>query len=108
VALAISHLPVAVIKKACRRPRPYIALPGTRTGVKPLKDYSFPSGHSTAIASVVLPFVGAFPMLGAALLPLALLVALSRIYLGLHYPSDCLAGCALGTLAACGTTALWG
>lgn len=108
MALAISHLPVAVIKKACRRPRPYIALPGTRTGVKPLKDYSFPSGHSTAIASVVLPFVGAFPMLGAALLPLALLVALSRIYLGLHYPSDCLAGCALGTLAACGTTALWG
>lgn len=100
LALALSHLPVAVIKRRYPRLRPYLVLPQTNICKKPLTDHSFPSGHTAAIFSVVVPFVATVPALGFALLPLAAIVAVSRIYLGLHYPSDCAAGALLGTLAA--------
>ncbi|WJH35091.1 phosphatase PAP2 family protein [Paenibacillus sp. CC-CFT747] len=100
IALAVSHLPVAAIKKKYPRLRPYLVLPGTATGENPLTDHSFPSGHSTAIFAAVIPFVLVSPALGFLLIPLALLVAYSRMYLGLHYPSDCLAGALLGTMTA--------
>ncbi|WP_051236585.1 phosphatase PAP2 family protein [Paenibacillus pinihumi] len=64
---------------------------------KPLKDHSFPSGHTTAIFSIIIPFVFISGLLALLLVPLALLVALTRVYQGLHYPSDCIAGCLLGT-----------
>ncbi|RRJ64427.1 phosphatase PAP2 family protein [Paenibacillus oralis] len=107
VALALSHLPVALVKKTYPRVRPYLTLPGTNTFRNPLKDHSFPSGHTTAIFSVTVPFVAAVPALGFVLLPVALLVAVSRIYLGLHYPSDCLAGAVIGSCVALGTVAFW-
>ncbi|WP_438444609.1 phosphatase PAP2 family protein [Gorillibacterium sp. sgz5001074] len=100
IALALSHIPVAVIKKKYPRLRPYLVLPDTNICKKPLTDHSFPSGHTTAIFSVTVPFMAAAPVLSLVLLPLALTVALSRMYLGLHYPSDCAAGAFLGTLAA--------
>ena len=106
-ALAISHLPVALIKKLYPRIRPHLALPDIRTFRKPLVDHSFPSGHTTAIFSITVPIMLAFPALTWILLPLALIVALSRMYLGLHYPSDCLVGALLGTVSAVGTVMLW-
>lgn len=108
IALTVSHLPVAVIKKKYPRLRPYLVLPQTIICKNPLTDHSFPSGHTTAIFSLIIPFVAAFPLMGLILLPLAFLVGLSRIYLGLHYPSDCLAGCVIGTVAALATVAFWG
>ncbi|MDF2722398.1 MAG: rane-associated phospholipid phosphatase [Paenibacillus sp.] len=106
-ALAVSHIPVAIMKRAYQRVRPYLALPETYYGKNPLTDHSFPSGHSTAIFSIVVPLSEAAPLLALFLLPLALLVSLSRIYLGLHYPSDCIAGIALGTGAGIGAAALF-
>lgn len=101
-SLIASHLPVAVLKRAYRRLRPYQIWPDTHMATKPLVDHSFPSGHTTAIFSVLVPFVLAQPMFGTLLLPLAGLVGLSRIYLGLHYPSDVLAGATVGSgTAAC-------
>lgn len=97
IALAVSHIPVAIVKRAYPRRRPYLAMPETRTGKNPLTDHSFPSGHSTAIFAVVVPIVATFPSLGYVLLPVAALVSLSRIYLGLHYPSDCIAGAVIGS-----------
>lgn len=49
----------------------------------------------------------AYPVLTAVLLPLACTVGFSRIYLGLHYPSDVLAGAVIGSGVAAGTLALW-
>jgi undecaprenyl-diphosphatase len=108
IALTISHIPVAIIKKKYPRLRPYLVLPQTIIGKNPLTDHSFPSGHTTAIFSIMIPFVLAMPILGLILIPAALLVGISRIYLGLHYPSDCLAGCFIGTTAAFTTAAFWG
>lgn len=96
-SLFFSHIPVFIIKKIFPRRRPYLTLLGAKVMKNPLKDYSFPSGHSTAIFSVTIPFLLSAPILSWILLPLSLSVALSRIYLGLHYPSDVLAGMLLGT-----------
>lgn len=100
LALTLSHVPVHIMKKKYPRLRPYLVLPHINICKKPLTDHSFPSGHTTAIFAVVIPFVLAWPLLGLMLLPLALLVAISRMYLGLHYPSDCAAGAIIGTLSA--------
>ncbi|MDF2923269.1 MAG: phosphoesterase [Paenibacillaceae bacterium] len=100
LALTLSHLPVALIKKKYPRLRPYLVLPHTNICKNPLTDHSFPSGHTTAIFAVVVPFVLASPSLALVLLPLACIVSLSRMYLGLHYPSDCIVGGLLGIASA--------
>jgi len=99
-ALSVSHFLAAVIKKRMRRMRPYLVLPHTIVGKNPLKDHSFPSGHTTAIFSIITPIIVVAGWLSLTLILLALTVGLSRIYLGLHYPSDCLAGCLIGTVTA--------
>lgn len=96
VALALSHIPVQLVKKLYPRKRPYLQIEKTKFLPNPLKDHSFPSGHTTAVFSVIVPFLFQIPSLTAVLLPLGLCVAISRIYLGLHYPSDVLAGGILG------------
>ncbi|MDF2787316.1 MAG: ribosomal protein [Neobacillus sp.] len=95
-SLALSHIPVQVVKKLFPRKRPYLLFETTRILPNPLKDHSFPSGHTTAVFSVIVPFVILNPVLAAVLIPLGLCVGISRIYLGLHYPSDVIAGGALG------------
>ena len=108
IALALSHIPVAIVKKTYPRLRPYLALPETITCSKPLKDHSFPSGHTTAIFSVIAPFVIAFNWIGFILIPVAMIIDMSRMTLGLHYPSDVAAGCVIGCLTAAGTVAFLG
>lgn len=99
-ALALSHIPVAILKKKYPRLRPYLVLKETIIYKSQLTDHSFPSGHTTAIFSFLTPYVLFQPMLGLILLPIAFLVGISRIYIGLHYPSDVLAGMFLGTVTA--------
>ena len=94
---AASTLVYKLIKHTTRRPRP-CAEPGDLTlTVAPLDVFSFPSGHTLhAVAFTML--VGWFhPELLWVMLPFTGLVAASRVVLGLHYPSDVLAGAALGT-----------
>lgn len=97
LALTLSHIPVSIAKRLYPRKRPYLILDKTKVPTNPLQDHSFPSGHTTAIFSVIIPFIILVPTLSFALIPLALFVGISRIYLGLHYPSDVIAGMILGS-----------
>ena len=107
IALTASHLPVQLIKKFYPRHRPYLSIPETKMLVYPLKDHSFPSGHTTAIFSVLTPFILHVPALSIPLTALACLVGLSRIYLGHHYPSDVLVGVILGVGSGVLASLLW-
>lgn len=110
-AVALSHVPVAVMKRHWRRLRPYQKLPNITACHHPLKDSSFPSGHTTAIFAWLIPMTAAAGAFAALLLPAAIIVGLSvawsRMYLGLHYPSDVFAGAMLGSATAFGMLELW-
>ncbi|WP_310172507.1 phosphatase PAP2 family protein [Neobacillus niacini] len=98
VALSASHIPVQIVKQMFPRKRPYLMIEKTKFPDNPLQDHSFPSGHTTAIFAVVIPYILFIPQLALALIPLGICVGVSRIYLGLHYPSDVIAGGILGSL----------
>jgi len=110
-AVCISHLPVAIGKRAFKRLRPYQALPSVHTGRKPLRDSSFPSGHTTAIFAWLVPILLTSGIWLSVFMPLALLIGLSvgwsRMYLGLHYPSDVAAGAILGSMTAIAVNYYW-
>lgn len=107
LALALTYASVElVIKPLVARPRPFAALPGVRqfevsfTGKMVDSPFSFPSGHcasSMAGAWLLGTFYRRFRL---PLCALVILVAYSRVYLGMHYPSDCIAGLAVGFLCA--------
>lgn len=99
-SLLISHLLVNILKRFVRRRRPYQVLEGVLTGIKPLKDASFPSGHSTAIFCMATVLALAVPSLLIFFYGFASVVAFSRVYLGMHYPSDIMIGASLGTITA--------
>ncbi|WP_227521921.1 phosphatase PAP2 family protein [Bacillus solitudinis] len=98
ISLLVSHLIVMLVKRSLPRHRPYLEFPGAIVVENPFKDHSFPSGHTTAIFSVTVPFMVEFPLFILPLLILSTLVGISRIVLGLHYPSDVMAGAVIGTI----------
>jgi undecaprenyl-diphosphatase len=102
VALALYRL----LKHRIRRPRPCEGNQGVVARVAPLDRFSFPSGHT--LHAVVFTAIACawFPSLAILLVPFALLVALSRVVLGLHYPSDVLAAVAIGLLLGAGSLAV--
>ena len=64
---------------------------------KLLKDCSFPSGHTTAGFSLAVILASHFPAYSFVMYSLAATIGVSRIYTGMHYPSDVLSGAFLGT-----------
>ena len=96
LTLASSHLLVHILKKSFSRSRPYLSHDNVFVVGNPLQDYSFPSGHSTAIFSVVTTLSLAVSGLGFLLFPVAGAVGISRIYLGHHYPTDVMIGASIG------------
>lgn len=100
ISLAFSHVPVAIMKKLYPRKRPYLSLDKINVLANPLEDHSFPSSHTTAIFSIIIPFVLLYPPLAMFLIPVGILVGISRVFLGLHYPSDVVAGSILGSTTA--------
>lgn len=88
------------LKRSTRRLRPCARSTAIRVTVAPLDEYSFPSGHTLHAVAFTITACAQHPGLVWALAPFALLVAASRLVLGLHYPSDVLAGALLGALCA--------
>ncbi len=89
-------------KQRTARPRPYSVLQAIRLGMDPLDQYSFPSGHTLHAVGFTLVAIQYFPLLAWILVPFALLVAASRVVLGLHYPTDVLCGAVIGAVLALG------
>lgn len=89
-----------LLKRRLVRERPYVAHAGIVCGTAPLDRYSFPSGHTLHAVSFTLMFTAFEPVLLLLTAPFALLVAASRVVLGLHYPSDVLVGAAIGAALA--------
>ncbi|MEU3849896.1 phosphatase PAP2 family protein [Streptomyces sp. NPDC029554] len=88
-----AHLVSMGVKRVVRRPRPAHVDPLVRTAGR----HSFPSSHATSSAAAAV----AFGALGVrAVPPLAAAVCVSRLVVGVHYPSDVAAGAALGALTA--------
>ena len=93
------------LKKVCVRERPFITHSSISLAMPPLDRYSFPSGHTLHAVAFAWQAIAAFPELSWVLVPLASLIAASRVVLGLHYPTDGLADAALGAgLATTGLT----
>src|SRR6201998_2196406 len=89
-----------LLKRLFVRERPYITYRGTAPPAPPLDRYSFPSGHTLHAVALTWQASVHFPELAWVLVPLAALIAASRVVLGLHYPSDVLAGAAIGAALA--------
>lgn len=94
------------LKAKTSRPRPYQVRSAIRLGADPLDRFSFPSGHTLHAASFAILMTAYHPGLAWLVWPFALLVAASRVVLGLHYPTDVLAGAAIGAALALGSLAL--
>jgi undecaprenyl-diphosphatase len=94
------------LKNVLVRERPYMTHAAIVCRGRPLDRFSFPSGHTLHAVSFTLIICSAMPLLAVVLVPVALLIALSRVVLGLHYPTDVLAGALLGAGLALATMSL--
>ena len=87
-----------ILKNLVARTRPYDMITGLTSLVGIQSDYSFPSGHaaSSFVAAVIM--VKSLPKkYGIPALTLAFLISFSRLYVGVHYPSDVIAGALIST-----------
>jgi len=82
------------------RSRPFVVQAAIHSSTPPLDRYSFPSGHTLHAVAFSLVGTTYYPELAWIFVPFAVLVALSRLALGLHYPTDVMAGAAIGGLLA--------
>ncbi|MEU9365815.1 phosphatase PAP2 family protein [Streptomyces avermitilis] len=108
-SLALASLTVNTVAKwATRRPRPLLDLvPRIRHLTRQPHTTSFPSGHSASAAAFATGVALESTGYGALVAPLAAAVAFSRVYVGVHYPGDVLAGMAIGAGAAALTCRWW-
>jgi undecaprenyl-diphosphatase len=89
-----------LLKAKTLRPRPCAVTPAVKQQTHTLDQFSFPSGHTLHAVSFTIIVSGHLPMSFWMLAPFALLIAVSRPVLGLHYPSDVLAGASIGAAIA--------
>lgn len=96
---ALAYLFAFVIHHVWARPRPYmdhhIRHPWSNT-----TDASFPSDHATVSYAIAFAVLAFDPIAGAIFLVVATIIAVGRLFIGAHYPSDVLAGLVIGLIAA--------
>lgn len=98
VAFIINDL---MLKDWIARIRPYEVIEGLDILIAPETSFAFPSGHTNSSFACAMALTLAFGKKGAWSYVLAVLIALSRLYVGVHYPTDIIGGMIVGTLSAC-------
>ena len=88
------------LKTRTSRPRPCEVYAAITAEAPALDRFSFPSGHTLHAVTFSIVACAGYPELSLLLFPFAVLVAISRPVLGLHYPSDVLAGAFMGAIVA--------
>jgi undecaprenyl-diphosphatase len=89
-----------VLKNSIRRDRPAVGLQSFRAAITPSDQFSFPSGHTAAGFLFATLVLHCYPPLAPLCYGWASLVGMSRVLLGVHYPTDTLAGATLGSGSA--------
>ena len=105
-AVAVSWTLAEGVKSLFNRARPFIYNTEIAPLIKTPSSSSFPSGHSATAAAGAITLSAIYPSFAPTLLLSGFLVALSRIYLGVHYPFDVFAGLLIGTATATTVLAL--
>jgi undecaprenyl-diphosphatase len=95
------------LKHRLLRERPFLSHAGISLGATPLDRYSFPSGHTLHAVCFTLIATAHVPELAPILVPFTVLIAASRVVLGLHYPTDVLAGALIGVGLARSVLLVW-
>lgn len=95
-ALTFSQTIVQILKKGFGRERPYKMVKNINTFKIELKDYSFPSGHTTASFCMAATLSLNMPRIAVFLYIMAMIIGISRIYLAVHYPTDVVVGIIIG------------
>lgn len=99
-AILVAESLSGALKNWADRDRPPLSNPDPDTLVDLPATYSFPSGHATVSFACATVLALAVPRLSIPLYTLAALIAFSRVYVGVHYPFDVLAGALLGVAIA--------
>ena len=97
ISITISTGIGKILKITVNRLRPYITIPTLNIKKIGIDKYSFPSGHTTGAFSLAVIIALYFPILGFITIPLACGVGISRMYIGVHYPTDVFMGVFIGT-----------
>lgn len=100
LSLITSSLIVNVIKVSVSRLRPFLRIDNLNIKLIGIDQYSFPSGHTTAAFTIAIMTSLCFPSLTLIAIFLALCVGFSRMYTGVHYPTDVFIGMFIGTITS--------
>jgi membrane-associated phospholipid phosphatase len=100
VAAVVALVLVQPIADAAKEQRPFVGHPEVHKLIKHAADFGFPSDHATGAGAIAAGLLFLSWRLGLLTTLLALVIAFSRVYVGVHFPQDVAAGLALGAVVA--------
>lgn len=99
-SLIIATITAHIIKVTVNRIRPFLSLNNLNIKKIGIDSYSFPSGHTTSAFCIAIMFSLYFPIAAPVAIALSCGVGISRMYIGVHYPTDVMVGMLLGTICS--------